>query len=108
MNLEDLSAIVTGGAQGIGEATSWNLARSGVRVAILDHSEKKRRKLLNPFARQASKLLLSGRTLQTSIRSIMQSKKSPKRLAEYTYWSITSDGRNITLSWTIPKNTGTR
>jgi sorbitol-6-phosphate 2-dehydrogenase len=39
-NLQDKSAIVTGGAQGLGQAISHRLAREGCRVLIADVNEK--------------------------------------------------------------------
>ncbi len=42
MNLDDsISAIITGGASGLGEATARRLARQGVRVAIFDRDAVK-------------------------------------------------------------------
>ena len=35
-HLKDFRAIVTGGAQGLGEAIAWRLAREGARVAVAD------------------------------------------------------------------------
>jgi len=39
-NLQDKTAIVTGGAQGLGQAISLRLAREGCRVVIADANEK--------------------------------------------------------------------
>ncbi len=78
MNLEDLSAIVTGGAQGIGEATSWNLARSGVRVAILDHSEKKAEEV----AQSICKAGLQAAAFRTDVTDKHQVDHAVEKVAE--------------------------
>ena len=39
MNLQNQSAIVTGGGSGLGEATARALAAAGARVAVLDVNE---------------------------------------------------------------------
>ncbi|TFY96410.1 SDR family NAD(P)-dependent oxidoreductase [Ramlibacter rhizophilus] len=39
MNIQDQTALVTGGASGLGEATARELARLGARVAVLDRQE---------------------------------------------------------------------
>lgn len=41
MNIEGISAVVTGAASGLGEATARALAAKGVRVAIFDRDEDK-------------------------------------------------------------------
>ena len=38
MNIEGQSALVTGGASGLGAATARELARRGARVAVLDRN----------------------------------------------------------------------
>ena len=40
MDVNDLAAVVSGGASGLGEATARALAKSGVHVSILDINEK--------------------------------------------------------------------
>jgi NAD(P)-dependent dehydrogenase (short-subunit alcohol dehydrogenase family) len=45
MDLNGTSAIVTGGASGLGEATSRLLAERGVRVVVADLQEDKGTKL---------------------------------------------------------------
>jgi NAD(P)-dependent dehydrogenase (short-subunit alcohol dehydrogenase family) len=45
MNINDLSAVVTGGASGLGEATARELARRGARVAVLDRDSDKGEKV---------------------------------------------------------------
>jgi NAD(P)-dependent dehydrogenase (short-subunit alcohol dehydrogenase family) len=41
MNIEGISAVVTGAASGLGEATARELAGRGARVAVLDRDEEK-------------------------------------------------------------------
>ena len=41
MELKGLSAVVTGGASGLGAATARHLAREGVKVAIFDMNSEK-------------------------------------------------------------------
>jgi NAD(P)-dependent dehydrogenase (short-subunit alcohol dehydrogenase family) len=45
MHLQDIAAVVTGGASGLGAATAERLAREGARVAILDMNEQTGRAL---------------------------------------------------------------
>lgn len=40
MKIEDMSALVTGGGSGLGEATARELARLGARVAVLDLNQE--------------------------------------------------------------------
>ena len=41
MKMQDISAIVTGGASGLGEATVKNIVKNGGKVTIIDRSEDK-------------------------------------------------------------------
>jgi NAD(P)-dependent dehydrogenase (short-subunit alcohol dehydrogenase family) len=41
MNIEGISAVVTGAASGLGEASARALAAKGARVAIFDRDEEK-------------------------------------------------------------------
>jgi NAD(P)-dependent dehydrogenase (short-subunit alcohol dehydrogenase family) len=45
MNIEGASAIITGGASGLGAATARSLAQRGARVVILDRQEEAGRKM---------------------------------------------------------------
>ena len=45
MNIEGISAVVTGGASGLGEATARELARRGARVAVFDRDSDKGEKV---------------------------------------------------------------
>jgi NAD(P)-dependent dehydrogenase (short-subunit alcohol dehydrogenase family) len=47
MELENLAAVVSGGASGLGEATGRSLARAGARVAIFDLDEQGAAKVAN-------------------------------------------------------------
>ena len=50
MNLENRAAIVTGGAQGIGEAVCLRLAREGAHVLVADNQPQKARQVSDEIA----------------------------------------------------------
>ena len=45
MNIEGISAVVTGAASGLGEATARELAKRGAKVAVLDRDAEKGEKV---------------------------------------------------------------
>jgi NAD(P)-dependent dehydrogenase (short-subunit alcohol dehydrogenase family) len=57
MRLEDKVAIVTGGAQGIGEGAAMCFAREGARVAIVDVNGDKANAVVNAIEREGGKAI---------------------------------------------------
>ena len=52
MNLDGITALVTGGGSGLGEATARRLAKSGARVAILERHGTRTTELLDALRYQ--------------------------------------------------------
>lgn len=70
MKIDGQTALVTGGASGLGEATARHLAALGAHVAILDHNGERAAQVaaeINGFARQCDI------TDETSVRDAVQS-----------------------------------
>lgn len=58
MNLENKTALVTGGARGIGESIAQHLAQEGVRVVIGDTSEERAERACQSIGRESSSIYL--------------------------------------------------
>ena len=54
MNITGISAVVTGAASGLGEATARELARRGAKVAVFDRDSDKGGKVADEIGAQVS------------------------------------------------------
>src|SRR4051812_1624738 len=57
---QDRVAVVTGGASGIGEATCWQLAAAGNRVAVLDLDDGRARRVAEELRSEGHKAIGLG------------------------------------------------
>ena len=78
-----ISAVVTGGASGLGEATARKLAGYGVKVAIFDLNAEKGEALAE---RDRRRVLPRQRHLEA--RSTPPSPRRARRSARSAFWSI--------------------
>ncbi|SET59569.1 NAD(P)-dependent dehydrogenase, short-chain alcohol dehydrogenase family [Salinibacillus kushneri] len=75
MKIEDVSAVVTGGASGLGEATVRKIVSHGGKVTILDLQEEKGSHLANELGEKAA-FIHTDVTDEESIKSALKQTKS--------------------------------
>jgi NAD(P)-dependent dehydrogenase (short-subunit alcohol dehydrogenase family) len=80
MNLQGASALVTGGASGLGAATAAHLAKQGAKVAVLDLDEAKGKLVAGSFGGAFCKCdVTDGTSVETAIADAA-AKNGPARI----------------------------
>ncbi|PHR11807.1 MAG: 3-hydroxyacyl-CoA dehydrogenase [Sphingopyxis sp.] len=80
MNLQDVAALVTGGASGLGAATAQMLTQQGAKVAILDLNEELGEKLAAELGGIFVKADVTDEAQVTAAIEVAQSKLGPLRV----------------------------
>jgi len=80
MNLQDVAALVTGGASGLGAATAQMLTQQGANVAILDLNEELGEKLAAELGGIFVKADVTDEAQVTAAIEVAQSKLGPLRV----------------------------
>ena len=99
MDITGTSAIVTGGASGLGEATSRRLAAAGAKVVVLDMQDAKG----EPLAKELGGVFVHADVTNTEeVQAAVDaaSEMGPLRYTfrrEGEYWTIVFDGRTSRL-----------
>ena len=68
MEINGSSAIITGGASGLGEATARKLAAEGVRVTVFDRNEERGKEVVADIGANASFVVATSPILTTARR----------------------------------------
>ncbi len=99
MRLEGKTALVTGGASGIGAATSRRLAAEGARVAICDLNLEGAREVASEIDAEAFAMdVTDGASVRTAIAAIEQALGAPTLLVnnagndEFSFFQDTDEG----------------